>query len=64
MKRPKFIVNTAADGRPYWVLVAANGEILCTSETYESGEMARKGIRAARRAARFAPVIDRDEGKR
>lgn len=62
MKTPKFIVNTSASGRPYWVLVAGNGEVLCTSEEFESEGMCRKGIRAARRAAVVAPVT-REGGK-
>jgi len=51
MRRPRFEIRTADDGKPYWVLVAPNGETLCTSETFTSRQACEKGIRAARRAA-------------
>lgn len=56
MKRPQFQIKTATDGRPYWVLVATNGETLCTSETFESRQACEKGIRAARWASATAKV--------
>jgi len=41
----------------YWVLIAKNGEVLCTSEMYNSKQSAMKGIRAVRKCL-FAPVYD------
>jgi uncharacterized protein YegP (UPF0339 family) len=45
----------------YWTLSAANGEILCTSELFNSKQSAQKGIRAVKRIAIFAPVHDTTE---
>jgi uncharacterized protein YegP (UPF0339 family) len=58
LKRPRFVIKTATDGKPYWILIGANNEVLCASETYESRAMCEKGIRAARRAALVARVED------
>lgn len=41
----------------YWVYIAKNGEVLCTSEMLESKQAARKGIRSAKLCV-FAPVND------
>ena len=35
-----------------------NGEVLCTSEMYQSKQSAKKGINAVKRIAIFAPVND------
>lgn len=34
-------------GRYYWHVQSVNGQILCTSETYNSKQAARKGLLAA-----------------
>ena len=41
----------------YFVLIARNGEPLCTSEMYNSKQAARKGIRAVKLSL-VAPVYD------
>jgi len=41
----------------YWVYIAGNGEVLCTSELYNSKQAALKGIRSAKLCI-FAPVYD------
>lgn len=41
----------------YWIYIAGNGEVLCTSECYNSKQAARKGIRSAK-LCMFAPVYD------
>jgi hypothetical protein len=50
--------KTSADGKPYFVLVAANGEPIGKSETYSSASAMEKGIEAVRRLAPAAPVRD------
>lgn len=42
-----FEIRDSIDGGFYWRQVADNGEVLSTSETYESKQSARKGINAA-----------------
>ena len=41
----------------YWVLIAKNGKVLCTSEMYNSKQSARTGIRSAKLCL-LAPVYD------
>lgn len=45
MKRAKFVLRKTPSGY-YFNLVAPNGEIISTSETYESRQGAQNGIRA------------------
>lgn len=42
----------------WWVYVAANGEIVCTSEQYTTEAAARKGIAAVKRGV-LNPVVFR-----
>ena len=42
----------------YFVLIAANGEIICTSEMYETKAGCRKGIRSVRKNAILSTIID------
>jgi len=54
VKRPKFEIRKGSRAYPlefYWVLVAANGEVLATSETFPDRTTCRKSVRAARMAA-------------
>ena len=50
--------RTAKNGKPYFVLKAANGEIVGTSEQYNSTEGMENGISAVKAAAPTAPVQD------
>ena len=47
----RFIVKKGTSGKFRFNLVAANGEIVATSEAYNSKASALKGIDAVRRAA-------------
>jgi uncharacterized protein YegP (UPF0339 family) len=57
--KPRYEVFEGADGQHYWHLIAANGEILASSEAYETAEHAREGVEAAEEAA-AAAESDRD----
>ena len=48
----------SANGQFYFVLKAANGEIIGTSETYTSTSGRENGIEAVKRVAPAAPVED------
>lgn len=48
----------ANDGKPYFNLKAANGEIIGTSETYESTSSCKKGIASVKKNAPDASIID------
>lgn len=60
MKNPKFVIKTAADGKPYFTLQAANGQVLVTSETYESKDNAYKGILSVLTSVAYTGVDDED----
>jgi uncharacterized protein YegP (UPF0339 family) len=50
--------KTSKSGEPYFVLTAANGEPIGTSETYSSTGARDKGIEAIKRAAPDAQLDD------
>ena len=55
----RYLRKTSSDGKLYFVLLAANGEPLGTSETYSSSGAMEAGIRAVKRNAPTAAVVDR-----
>jgi uncharacterized protein YegP (UPF0339 family) len=50
--------KVARNGEPYFVLKAANGEVVGQSETYSSAEAMEHGIEAVKKNAPVAPVED------
>lgn len=54
----KFVLKKGSTGKFRFSLVAANGEIVATSEAYESKAGAKNGTEAFRRAAAAATVVD------
>lgn len=50
--------KSGADGRPYFVLVAANREVIGRSQMYSTREAMRKGIASVRRNAPAAEIVD------
>ena len=46
MKNPKFEIHEAVNNEFYFVLRAANGEIITTSETYTTKQNCIKGVNA------------------
>jgi uncharacterized protein YegP (UPF0339 family) len=50
--------KTGSDGRPYFVLVAANRQVIGRSQMYSSREAMRKGIAAVKRSAQIAESAD------
>ena len=57
----KFVLKKGSTGKFRFNLVAANGEIVATSEAYDSKSGAKNGIEAVRRAAAAADVVDETE---
>ncbi len=57
----KFVLKKGSTGKFRFNLVAGNGEIVATSEAYESKAGAKNGIEAVRKAAADAPVVDETE---
>jgi uncharacterized protein YegP (UPF0339 family) len=50
--------KTASNNQPYFVLKAANGEIIGRSETYSSNSAMENGIESVKKNAPTAPVED------
>ncbi len=50
--------KTSSDGKPYFLLVAANLEIIGRSETYSSPAAMENGISSVKRNGPTAPVRD------
>jgi uncharacterized protein YegP (UPF0339 family) len=61
VKRAKFQIETAKDGRVHFKLLAVNGEVILTSQMYVSEVTAKKGIASVQANAAIA---DQFEGKR
>jgi uncharacterized protein len=57
----KFVLKRSANGKYHFNLQAANGEIIATSELYESKASAEKGIESVRVNAPRAALDDRCE---
>lgn len=56
-----FVLNKSTGGKFRFVLKAANGEIIATSETDTSKASAKNGIESVRENARSATVEDETE---
>jgi uncharacterized protein len=59
----RFDRRTSKAGQPYFVLKAANGEIIGTSEMYSSTSSMKKGIASVKRNSQFTPVDDQTARK-
>jgi uncharacterized protein YegP (UPF0339 family) len=54
----KFVIKQGRGGKTHFVLLASNGRVVVTSETYESKQSCLKGIEAVKRLAADASVIE------
>src|ERR1700730_5932392 len=52
----RFERKTAKSGEPYFVLKAANGEIIGASEMYSSTSAMERGIASVKKNSQFTPV--------
>jgi len=59
----KFVINKAKDGQFYFNLVAANGEIILTSEMYKAKPSCANGIESVKKNAGDDKLYDRRAGK-
>ena len=55
----KFVLEKGSTGKFHFNLHAANGQVIATSEHYESKESALNGIESVRRNATDAAVEDK-----
>jgi hypothetical protein len=58
----KFVLKKGQTGRFHFNLVAGNGQVIATSEAYNSKEAALNGIESVRKNAPDAPVDDETSG--
>lgn len=54
----RFVIDKASNGQYYFVLKAANGQVIATSETYVSKQSCDNGIESVRKNAPTASRID------
>ena len=54
----KFVLKKNAKGKFHFNLVATNGQVIATSETYEAKPSALKGIESVRKNAADAELDD------
>jgi len=54
----KFVLEKGITGKFHFNLLAGNGEVIATSESYESKEGALNGIESVKKNAPDAPVDD------
>lgn len=57
----KFILKKGSTGKFHFNLEASNGQVIATSEAYESKASAIKGIESVKTNAPDAPIDDRTE---
>ena len=55
---PKFEIYSDAAGKCRWRLKAPNGEIIATSEAYESQASCKNGIESVKKNAPIAEVVE------
>jgi uncharacterized protein len=54
----KFVLKKGQTGKFHFNLVAGNGQVIATSETYNSKEAAENGIESVRKNAPDAALVD------
>ena len=54
----KYEIRKSKNGKFYWVFIASNGEVVCTSQILKRKQSARKSIKAAKKGWR-AGVVDK-----
>ena len=58
----KFVLKKGSTGKYHFNLVAGNGQVIATSESYEHKESALHGIESVKTNAPGAEVEDQTEG--
>ena len=53
-----FVIKRAINFEFYFVLIAPNGQVIATSETYKSKQSAKDGINSVKRYAPSAMIVD------
>ena len=59
----RFDVKVASNGKPYFNLMAGNGQIIGSSQMYANEVNMKNGIASVQKNAPEAPIVDMTEGK-
>jgi uncharacterized protein YegP (UPF0339 family) len=54
----KFSVRKSTNSQFYWRIVASNGQVLATSETYTAKQSAISACESVKASASSAPIVD------
>lgn len=57
----KFVLKKGSSGKFHFNLQAANGQVIATSETYESKAAAINGIESVKKNAPVAETVDQSD---
>jgi uncharacterized protein YegP (UPF0339 family) len=57
----RFAIKEASNGKPYFNLMASNGQVIGSSQMYASQATMKNGIASVRRNAPDAPIVDLTE---
>ena len=63
MEEKRFDVKVASNGKPYFNLMASNGQIIGSSQMYANEVNMKNGIASVQKNAPEAPIVDMTEGK-
>ena len=63
MEEKRFDVKVASNGKPYFNLMAGNGQIIGSSQMYANEVNMKNGIASVQKNAPEAPIVDMTEGK-
>ncbi len=57
----KFVLEKGSSGKYHFNLLAGNGQVIATSQHYESKDAAENGIQSVRTNASTATIVDETE---
>ena len=63
MDEKRFEIKEASNGKPYFNLMATNGQVIGTSQMYANGVNMKNGIASVQKNAPEAEIVDLTEAK-
>jgi uncharacterized protein len=60
-KQAKYVIQTAFNNQYYFLLVAPNGKIICTSEMYDTKRATKNGIKSVQKNGNTEIIIDKSD---
>ena len=62
-EKKRFEIKEASNGKPYFNLMATNGQVIGTSQMYANGVNMKNGIASVQKNAPEAEIVDLTEAK-